>query len=361
MPTPALYVADFWIYLESGALDGKFRFVYPGTTAVPSAYGDWLEPTCDLSSVKQGEWVKVTTGVPGDIAQEIKSVIRFMYTPSSDVVFYVDDFSVRSVDEVPPTVNPELDNYFGFERSNMPGNGSEKHQAGWWIQHNGAYQVTDEIAHSGSYSLLYSSNQALAEGQRRFVATIPADPTSHIVSSEGQHQASMWVYKKSEEMGHLAIQIQKKDGHEFAQADFDFSVVPQNTWTEVVSKPFQLNHEPSTQALNKPTIQISYPLGAPASTFYLDDIKVMSATATSIESAEAKSSKVFTYGNEVSIIGAADKTVKVYTTSGALIYTKTINSNNEKLNLSQSGIYLIDIEGEKVQKVVLNLKLQYSL
>ncbi len=219
MPTPALYVADFWIYLESGALDGKFRFVYPGTTAVPSAYGDWLEPTCDLSSVKQGEWVKVTTGVPGDIAQEIKSVIRFMYTPSSDVVFYVDDFSVRSVDEVPPTVNPELDNYFGFERSNMPGNGSEKHQAGWWIQHN----------------------------------------------------------------------------------------------------------------------------------------KVMSATATSIESAEAKSSEVFTYGNEVSIIGAADKTVKVYTTSGALIYTKTINSNNEKLNLSQSGIYLIDIEGEKVQKVVLNL------
>ncbi len=81
----------------------------------------------------------------------------------------------------------------------------------------------------------------------------------------------------------------------------------------------------------------------------------MSATATSIESAEAKSSEVFTYGNEVSIIGAADKTVKVYTTSGALIYTKTINSNNEKLNLSQSGIYLIDIEGEKVQKVVLNL------
>ncbi len=188
--------------------------------------------------------------------------------------------------------NP-AEKYYGFESGQVSTDSAQKKSAGWWLQANDLFSINDNQNHTngGSRAIMYK-NKKKNKAQAIFCGTYDV-AGAPIILGAGEYKAECWIYLEKGEVSDFTVQFavsKFKDGKyipeykakditpdyesPFRAARFNTKGVKQGEWVKVETPwPFALNGETEVESINS-ILHIQYPAGAPAATFYIDDIRI---------------------------------------------------------------------------------------
>ena len=361
-PSPGRFAVQFWIYVESGTLDGKFLMVCPGTQALAQAYGDWVQADVDVSEAKQGEWVKVTSGFfqnGGNTNRDfIKSVLRFNYTSKSGVTYYVDDIVILEEKDIPieyPTA-ANLKDYYSFERPNQ--GTADEAKAEFWLTSKAVFSISTTQAHHGTKSLKYTcATPAPAFNEANpysYIASLTNFKSSRFNIVEGGAIAECWVYKESDVMGDVYIQLMQDGNNVYRVGKFNTSNIAKNVWTKVTTDvlALKMDGDPVEAGVQGPQVQIYYPKDSPAATFYIDEINVRSVNSTATPKVTTNLSKVYSNGKQITVISKSGNNIKIINTLGQIILNSKLVSDTQTFTVPTNGVQFVCIDNETPVKVI---------
>ncbi len=186
--------------------------------------------------------------------------------------------------------------YYGFESGKVASDPDQKKSAGWWLQANDLFSINEDQNHTegGSRAIMYK-NKKKNKAQAIFCGTY-TEVGAPIILDAGEYKAECWIYLEKGEISDFTIQLpvsKFKDGKyipeyqakgitpdyesPFRASRFNTKDVEQGEWVKIETTwPMALNGETEVESINS-ILHIQYPAGAPAATFYIDDIKIFKA------------------------------------------------------------------------------------